>query len=64
MRRTFVATCILALVLAMAAGIGQVLAKKPVKSPEDEVPWGVDRIDADEVWDMNTGADKHCRALP
>jgi len=60
MKRTFSITCILMVILMIAAGFAH--GKKPPKpdDPPDDppetgetLPWGADRIDADEVWDSN-----------
>ncbi len=62
MKRAFLIACIV--MLALAAGSGVVHAKgKPVKPPQEDpppettqqLPWGVDRIDAEKVWGTTTG---------
>ena len=60
MKRTISMTCVLMMILMIAAGFAYgVKPDKPPKPDDDppetseELPWGVDRIDADEVWDSN-----------
>ncbi|MFC1713750.1 S8 family peptidase [Candidatus Poribacteria bacterium] len=65
MKRTFVIACAMMLVLALGSGVVHAKGKPPKDPPPDDpppeptvelLPWGVDRIDADMVWETTTGA--------